>query len=832
MSTDIGRRPAWGHYALLVAQLALATWVIARFQIESRAFGRLSLLVLAGYVVHTLLPGRFRAAFFALISMAGIGLALGWINASWVLAVGCGLIVIAYLPIAWSLRIGLMCVTAAGLALLRLDVLHAPFSGALWPVLGSMFMFRMIIYLYDRTHGVSRGSIWQTLSYFFMLPNVCFALFPVVDYKTFRRSYESEEAWRCHQVGVEWITRGIVQLLLYRLVYYYAVLAPTEVESAFDLARYVLSNYALYLRVSGAFHLVIGIVRLFGWALPETNFLYYLASSVNDFWRRANIYWKDFMTKIFYFPAYFRLRRLGEVRALMLSTLIVVVATWSLHSYQWFWLRGDFPVRWQDGVFWTALGTAMLINTLYENRHTKARGRRASLDASSAGEALRRALATVVVFTLISVLWSLWTCESFDDWLAMWSAVTKGEAGPALALLVGVFGALMLGSVFAERGLLNRDRTTSQRAARTAITLVALLLLSTSAVYSRLGDQASSIVQSLRVAKLNRLDAEKLQKGYYENLLDVDQFNTELWSVLKSRPTGWRELRETSALRVSEDFLLSELTPGTRMTYKGAVLEVSSAGLRDGEYETAKPAGTVRGVLTGGSLVMGSGVSNEETFEAIVERRLDGELSTRGVGGFELLNLAVGGYSPLQRLRSLEVKGLPFSPDLAIYVAHENEIYRINRHLVAARRRGVEVPYPDLRRLLERAGADASMADEVFERRLEPYAEEILDFVYRRFVDVSREAGAVPIWVFLPSLEIRGDAEDIEWMFDMAREAGFEVINLAGLWEGRDLFTLRVADWDYHPNVRGHALIADRLHEALLERPALFDIAREGGSAP
>ena len=35
-------------------------------------------------------------------------------------------------------------------------------------------------------------------------------------------------------------------------------------------------------------------------------------SSFTDFWRRINIYWKDFMMKVFYYPAFFRLRRLGD----------------------------------------------------------------------------------------------------------------------------------------------------------------------------------------------------------------------------------------------------------------------------------------------------------------------------------------------------------------------------------------------------------------------------------------------------------------------------------------------------------------------------------------
>ena len=53
------------------------------------------------------------------------------------------------------------------------------------------------------------------------------------------------------------------------------------------------------------------MLHLFGFNLPETQSLYYLASSFTDFWRRINIYWKDFMMKVFYYPAFFGLKRSG-----------------------------------------------------------------------------------------------------------------------------------------------------------------------------------------------------------------------------------------------------------------------------------------------------------------------------------------------------------------------------------------------------------------------------------------------------------------------------------------------------------------------------------------
>ena len=148
----------------------------------------------------------------------------------------------------------------------------------------------------------------------------------------------------------------MLHLILYRFVYLHLAGDPTELETLGDLVQFLLATFLLYLRVSGQFHLCIGMLYLFGFRLPETHHLYYLAESFTDFWRRINIYWKDFMMKLVYYPSYFQLRRWGDKTALVVATIVVFLGTWLLHSYQWFWLRGGFPLEPQDALFWGILG--------------------------------------------------------------------------------------------------------------------------------------------------------------------------------------------------------------------------------------------------------------------------------------------------------------------------------------------------------------------------------------------------------------------------------------------------------------------------------------------
>ena len=107
--------------------------------------------------------------------------------------------------------------------------------------------------------------------------------------------------------------RGIFQLLLYRIVYEYAPLDVSKLTSALDAAGFMLGMFLLYLRVSGTFHLIVGLLHMFGFNLPETHHLYYLATSFTDFWRRINIYWKDFVMKLFFYPDSFQIAENGNV---------------------------------------------------------------------------------------------------------------------------------------------------------------------------------------------------------------------------------------------------------------------------------------------------------------------------------------------------------------------------------------------------------------------------------------------------------------------------------------------------------------------------------------
>ncbi len=809
-------RSETARFVFLLLQLGLLAIVLRQFQIESNAFLRLALLAFGGFAVHYFLPMRLKLPFFVALSLGGIlvvmGLATGGALISW----GLLFIAICHLPTRFSFRVGLLVLAGVVAAFLRTGAVEVPWSSAVWPILGSLFMFRLIVYMYDLRHEKEPVSFWRTLGYFFLLPNVCFPLFPVVDFKTFRRTYYDRPAYEIHQAGIHWMVRGITHLILYRVVYYYLAVNPSEIVTARELGQYLVTNFLLYLRVSGQFHLIVGMLHLFGYNLPETNHHYCLSSSFTEFWRRINIYWKDFMIKVFYYPAYFRLRKLGETRALVAATLFVFAVTWFLHSYQWFWLRSSFPVIWQDAAFWGILAVVVVANSLYEMKY----GRRRTLATTRwrFKELIRTALQTVGVFAAIVTLWSLWTADSFGGWVSMWSVpVTLADAA-ALGL-----GAALLGMIAAAVSVYGRsagpDKSAGKIPAVTTARFLALPLLALAGlpqVYERFVPEVSTFVASLKSGKLSRRDMAALERGYYEDLLRVNSFDNQLWELYMNKPLAWLDVQGSGLVRFTGDFLQRELMPSSVSTDSFSTVSTNRWGMRDKEYEQIPAPGVYRMSILGASIEMGWGVEDDETYESLVEVRLNRELAGRGYREYEILNQAVAGYYPLQQASAVE-KSLAFRPHAILYVATGREFSRSVYYLSETTSKGIEVPFAGLRDIAGKAGLESGMAQEEASRRLTPFREELLSWLYQHIVSACRSRDIVPVWIFVPQIYQGSWEEETAPALAHAREAGFIVIDLSDVYEGKDTSLLQLADWDRHPNALGHALIAERVYEGLRE---------------
>jgi hypothetical protein len=472
----------------------------------------------------------------------------------------------------------------------------------------------------------------------------------------------------------------------------------------------------------------------------------------------------------------------------------------------------------------------VVLNSLYEIKH----GRKRTLGKQERTwrDVAKRILKTYATFWFITILWSFWTAETLSDWFSLWRAV-KGPytaqflVFPLTALAVIAIGSIPRDSLRNVRASKQSHTDWSRQRAVTMVALGALVLVSIEGVATRIGPDVATFVHSLRSGQLSRLDTAKLERGYYENLLSVDRFNSQLWEVYTKKPANWLDVENANLKRFVPGFQRNELIPSYVFNSRYGSISINRLGMRDQDYPETPPPGTHRTVVLGASSVMGWGVGDGQTFEALVEARLNREQVGAPFDRYELLNMAVPGYEPPRQLIPFG-RALDLQPHAVYYVATGREIGRSVHYLVNATRDRLDIPFEPLRQIVQTAGVTPDMDEVTGVKALSPYGPEILSYIYRQITDRSRARGVVPVWIFLPQVSQGQWVEETPEIVKIAQDAGFLMINMEDVYEKHDVATLRLAEWDDHPNVLGHEVVAQRLYEELMaRRAAIFDAVRK-----
>lgn len=850
--------------AFIAGQLLLIVLLLRELDMLTPAFRRIIYVATPGFLINHLLPARFRLPFFVLLSFACMLLVLGtppdperfWDaslavpRAGLLVAVGGILIAICHLPVGFWLRVGLLVTAGAAAAVFRAGLQPTGGLEIVWILVAALFMFRVIIYLYDVSTATVRPTLGQSLGYFFLIPNICCTFFPVIDFKTFCRSHYNEDALVIYQRGVRWIFRGIIQMLIYRYLDQLYPIRASAVDSGADLFKYLFTNSFLYLNVSGQFHLIIGLLLLFGFNLPATNNNYFLAESFTDYWRRVNIYWKDFILKIFYYPIYFRLKNRGATFALVIATLWAFFITWLLHLYQTWWLKGSASVTWPDSLFWFILGLLILVNSLWEMK----RGRKRTLASSTVTwrEAAGRAGRTAATFTAICLLWSLWSSPSIGVWLGLWKYADHRTLLGAVALLLAVMAAKILIDVvplWRKQAAGTRTPATSsfQRDLwQCAVPLLAVLLMVAGAIRGYLPDPHFERIRP----NLNTIFVYGIlesgdsfppkrglsEKNYYQQLTSLDEGNRQLWEA-QTNQLIWKTVSWTKRPVVEvKDFRLEAMTPSSRApAYETADFETNRWGMRDQDYQLKKPAGTMRIAMLGSSHTMGYAVTRAEVFESVLERKLNQTPPEFFQSAkCEILNFAHVFYGPLNQVAVLEKQVEQFRPDIVILAGNLRDLLHANYNLRTMATRQNPLP-ANLTQILTDARIVPELNEGLAEKRLKPFEPLIVAWAFDEIVAECRKIGALPIYFFFPApgLELPFTPKrerEAEILLTEAARAGFIV------WNGTDIFANQNLDELVtavipHSNAKAHALIADRLYRFLATDPRLAGLGRDPAAA-
>jgi lysophospholipase L1-like esterase len=361
----------------------------------------------------------------------------------------------------------------------------------------------------------------------------------------------------------------------------------------------------------------------------------------------------------------------------------------------------------------------------------------------------------------------------------------------------------------------------------------------------------------LRSTEQSRADYERMERGYYERLLDggrrqlgapmgadVDSATT---AAQKETRTGWLHLEappfEAGPLAIAvNDLREFVLKPDLTFDHEGARWSTNTLGMRDREYSIAKPPGTFRIAFVGDSIGAGWGVNDGEGFEPLLERSLDERSQRAGGPVVEILNFAVPGHGPGQRWDHFSRIGWNTRPDLILFESTPADAGWDERRLRGLLPRGIGWDAAVYREALAASNAQPGHTAEIYKQVLRPYRDAFFAGVYHTVVADCRARNVPCILILVPRVGKAALPAERKHVLSVARSAGFtEVVDLTDAYDGIDPSTLAIGPNDFHPNAGGHARLAERLDAALGRQPEIQQLwaaalktspQRQGAASP
>lgn len=285
-------------------------------------------------------------------------------------------------------------------------------------------------------------------------------------------------------------------------------------------------------------------------------------------------------------------------------------------------------------------------------------------------------------------------------------------------------------------------------------------------------------------------------------------------SAARERITPGGNIKSQKFVRKTRDMLGYELLPSVTDSFKAALLRTNRWGMRDKEYALTPPPNTYRIALLGSSFSMGGGVPMEQTFEAVLEDRLNREGPGAPRTHYEILNFSVGGYGVLQNVVVADKKVFRFAPNAVFIVIHSIEENRIMNHVISLLRQRIPIEYPGLQQKLQEVGVRPGMESPELLRRLDPISSDLVKWSYQRLAQLCREKG-VPVVGIAFSEPGGARATQLSQMTALASAAGIPVLALGPVYNGHPIDSVKLRSTDLHLSALGHRLVANRVFQLL-----------------
>lgn len=806
-------------FLLILLQLMLFTGFAWYYSIqEGQGFPLLLFITLPAFLLNAFLPQRMRPWLLVSIFLATCLATLGWVTGGFILFVSLALFTVAMLKLKLVWRLILIGGIIGGMIVLRNGLFFAPRAIIAVPYIASLFVFRLISYLYHEKRNFTNVPLSLKLSYFFMLPNLVFLLFPIIDYRAYAETYYQRPAIEIYRKGLIRISTGLVLLMIHRVMYYYCSVDPMDVRTLSDFLSYAFISYLLIIQIVGMFMICIGWVTLFGFDLPPIFGNFFFAKGFSDLWRRINHYWRDFIIKVFYFPLFFRMRKRGHYTTMVVAGLAAFFCSWMLHSQQLYWISGNFSFSATDGIYWMTMGVFITADGIYQYKNTGKIRTHGTVTAILLG-----GLRITGIFLFASVLWTIWNSDSLSAWTYIVGQALNTNGRELLSVAGILAGVIVVSGIILHYFKPPTIKTYwyEKKLVPVSFGILFVALIAFRFVSKDLPADSmySQIEQNISKAKVTEADREMLDLGYYDQLADVGGIGRTGTQFRLFGDLTWGEGH--GATHATGDVLMRVFNPNASATHHGVAFSINSLGLRDQEYPLAKPANTERWAFLGGSYILGPGLVKEQTFEAITEQKLNDSLRTSfdyaqydktGVRKLEILNYSMGGYMLTQQVALCKEKVFEASPDKVFYFCHPDEALYTIRNLSRLTSYGISVKqFPVLDSIVQAAGLQQAQSRLEMFRRLEPFKERIVKWGYAEILKSCRAHNAEPVWVFLPTTTDGNTDERFAYLSPIARASGFTVLDLSGVYAGYKADEIQIGEPDTHPNAFANRLIAGKL---------------------
>jgi lysophospholipase L1-like esterase len=251
--------------------------------------------------------------------------------------------------------------------------------------------------------------------------------------------------------------------------------------------------------------------------------------------------------------------------------------------------------------------------------------------------------------------------------------------------------------------------------------------------------------------------------------------------------------------------------PDAEARLMGVHVRTNGDGFRDDDYPVEK--GEKRRVmLLGDSLTLGWGVEKEETFEHLLEQKLDAAAPT------EVINLGIGNYNTTQEVNLFIDKGLKYRPDQVVlfyFINDAEPVPQKARFPGLGHSRLITFYWSRIKAARAQVSPDAQDFREYYSALYRDGAVgwERSKAAFLQLKQICEDEGIDLKVVVLPELHELDPytfAREHEQIMQFLEASGIPALDLAPYFKSEpEPQSLWVSMDDAHPNARAHALIAN-----------------------